>query len=221
MIDDECQRIVSELVDEVDSDFTVSDGLLRFRDRVCVPDDSVLREELMTEAHCFWFSIHPGSTKMYRDLREHFWWSGMKRVIAEFVSRYLTCQQVKIEYQRPTGRLQPLPIPEWKWEHVMINYVSGLPLTRRGHDGVWVIVDRLTKSAHFLAIRITFFLDRLARLYLSEIIRLHGAPIFIVSDRDPRFISKFWGALHKAFRTRLSFSTTYHLQTDGQSERTI
>ncbi|GAB2301904.1 hypothetical protein Dimus_038659 [Dionaea muscipula] len=94
-----------------------------------------------------------------------------------------------------------------------MDFVFGLPFTRRGHDGVWVIVDRLTKSAHFLAIRMTFSLDRLARLYLAEIIRLHGAPVSIVSDRDPRFVSKFWGAFHKAFGTRLSFSTAYHPQT--------
>ncbi|GAB2265743.1 hypothetical protein Dimus_037846 [Dionaea muscipula] len=102
-----------------------------------------------------------------------------------------------------------------------MDFVLGLPLTRRGHDGVWVIVDRLTKSAHFLAIRMTFSLDRLARLYLAKIIRLHVAPVSIVSDRDSRFVSKFWGALHKAFGTRLSFSTAYHPQTNGQSERTI
>ncbi|GAB2275833.1 hypothetical protein Dimus_039153 [Dionaea muscipula] len=145
----------------------------------------------------------------------------MKRTIAEFVSRCLTFQQVKIEHQRPAGRFQPLLIPEWKWEHVTMDFVSGLPLTRRDHDGVWVIVNRLTKSAYFLAIRMTFFLDRLARLYLAEIIRLHGAPVFMVSNRDPRFVYKFWGALHKAFGTRISFSTAYHPQTDRQSERTI
>ncbi|GAB2296463.1 hypothetical protein Dimus_038426 [Dionaea muscipula] len=90
--DVQCQRLVSEIVNGVESDFLVSDGLLRFRGRVCVPEDSILREELLSKAHCSWFSVHPGSTKMYRDLREHFWWTGMKRSIAEFVSRCLTCQ---------------------------------------------------------------------------------------------------------------------------------
>ncbi|GAB2284509.1 hypothetical protein Dimus_039673 [Dionaea muscipula] len=129
--------------------------------------------------------------------------------------------RVKAEHQRPAGRLQPLPIPEWKWEHITMDFVTGLPTTRNGHDSVWVIVDRLTKSAHFLPVKVTFSLERLARLYIREIIRLHGAPVTIVSDRDPRFVSKFWGALHREFGTRLSFSTAYHPQTDGQSERTI
>ncbi|GAB2298030.1 hypothetical protein Dimus_038505 [Dionaea muscipula] len=145
----------------------------------------------------------------------------MKRQIAEFVSQCLTCQQVKVEHQRPAGKLQPLPIPEWKWENITMDFVTGLPVTRNGHDAVWVIVDRLTKSAHFLPIKVTFSLERLARLYMREIVRLHGAPVSIVSDRDPRFVSKFWRAFHEEFGTTLSFSTTYHPQTDGQSERTI
>ncbi|GAB2298214.1 hypothetical protein Dimus_038521 [Dionaea muscipula] len=102
-----------------------------------------------------------------------------------------------------------------------MDFLTGLPTTRNGHDVVWVIVDRLTKSTHFLPVKVTFSLERLTRLYIREIIRLHGAPVTIVSDRDPRFVSKFWGALHREFGTRLSFSTAYHPQTDGQSERTI
>ncbi|GAB2274921.1 hypothetical protein Dimus_039101 [Dionaea muscipula] len=102
-----------------------------------------------------------------------------------------------------------------------MDFVSGLPATRSGHDAIWVIVDRLTKSAHFLPIKMTFGLERLARLYMREIVRLHGAPVSIVSDRDSRFVSKFWKAFQQAFGTTLSFSTAYHPQTDGQSERTI
>ncbi|GAB2270944.1 hypothetical protein Dimus_038888 [Dionaea muscipula] len=158
---------------------------------------------------------------MYHDLREHFWWRGMKRKIAEFVAQCLTCQQVKVEHQRPAGKLQPLPIPEWKWDHITMDFFSGLPVTRSVHDAVWVIVDRLTKSTHFPPVRMTFSLERLARLYMREIVRLHGATVSIVSDRDPRFVSKFWKAFQQAFGTTLSFSTAYHPQADGQSERTI
>ncbi|PPZ23015.1 hypothetical protein C5P36_27045, partial [Escherichia coli] len=94
--------------------------------------------------------MHPGGTKMYRGLKEHYWWMGMKRDVAEFISKCLTCQQVKAEHQIPTGLLHPLPVPEWKWERITMDFVMGLPRTQKSHDAVWVIVDRLTKSAHFL-----------------------------------------------------------------------
>ena len=140
----------------------------------------------MEEAHCSAYALHPGSTKMYRTIKENYWWSGMKRDIAEFVARCLICQQVKAEHKKPSGTLQPLPIPEWKWEHITMDFVVGLPRTRAGFDAIWVIVDRLTKSAHFLPVRTKFSLDRLAEIYINEIVRLHGVPVSIVSDRDPR-----------------------------------
>ena len=102
-----------------------------------------------------------------------------------------------------------------------MDFVFSLPRTREGHDGIWVIVDRLTKSAHFLPVGKKYSLDKLAELYVNEIVRLHGVPESIVSDRDPRFASKFWRALQVALGTRLHFSTAFHPQTDGQSERTI
>ena len=158
---------------------------------------------------------------MYRDLRRSYWWNGMKKDIAKFVARCLIYQQVKAEHQRPAGLLQRIPIPEWKWDHINMDFVVGLPRTRQGHDAIWVIVDRLTKSAHFLAIRRTDPLDRLADLYCREIIRLHSVPLSIISDRDPRFTSRFWQSLQQALGTQLRFSTAFHPQTDGQSERTI
>ncbi|KAL0381936.1 UNVERIFIED_CONTAM: Transposon Ty3-I Gag-Pol polyprotein [Sesamum latifolium] len=145
----------------------------------------------------------------------------MKKDVAEFVAKCLTCQQVKAEHQAPAGKLHPLSIPEWKWEKITMDFVIGLPRTFRKHDAVWVIVDRLTKSAHFLPIRQNDSLDKLAELYVSEIVRLHGIPTSIVFDRDPRFTSHFWRSLHKALGTKLYFSTAFHPQTDGQSERTI
>ena len=134
----------------------------------------------------------------------------MKREIVEFISRCLTCQQVKAEHQRPAGLLQSLPIPQWKWENITMDFVTGLPHTHRGHDAIWVIVDRLTKTVHFLPIRNDFPLSQLAQLYVNEIIRLHGIPISIVSDRDPRFTSQFWQSLQHALGTRLHFSTAFH-----------
>ena len=145
----------------------------------------------------------------------------MKRHVGDFVRRCLTCQQVKAEHQRPTGLLQPLEITEWKWEHITMDFVTHFPRTSWKHDAVWVIVDRLTKSTHFLAVRMTFTLEELCRLYIREIVRLHGVPVSIVSDRDPRFTSQFWKSFQKAMGTQLSMNTAFHPQTNGQSERTI
>ena len=115
----------------------------------------------------------------------------MKHDVASFVARCLTCQQVKAEHRRPTGLLQPLLVAEWKWEHVTMDLVSGLPRSPRGHDAIWVIVDRLAKSTHFLAIHLTDSTDVLSRLYIREIVRLHSIPVTIISDRDARFTSHF------------------------------
>ena len=196
-----------------------ADWGLRYQGGLFVPRGC--REDVMRESHHSRLTVHPGGTKMYRDIRRYFWWSGMRRDIAEFVSRCLTCQQVKIEHQRPSGLLQPLPIAEWKWEHITMDFVSGLPRSPKGNDAVWVIVDRLTKSAHFVPMRMTDSVDKLSRLYVREIVRLHGVPVSVVSDRDPRFTSRFWDGLQGALGTDIRLSTAYHPQTDGQSERTI
>ena len=204
------------------NDFEISEsGMLRFSGRICVPGDAGIRREILDEAHTTPYSLHSGTTKMYHDLKSLYWWSGMKRDVVDYVSRCLTCQQVKAEHQRPAGLLHPLRIPEWKWEDIAMDFVVGLPKTVGQHDSVWVIVDRYTKSAHFLPVKVTFTVDQYAELYVKEIVRLHGAPKTIVSDRDPKFTSKFWEGLQRAMGTRLKFSTAFHPQTDGQTERTI
>ena len=124
----------------------------------------------------------------------------MKKKIASFVSRCLTCQQVKVEHQKPAGKIQLLPM----------DFVTGLPWTQRQHDAIWVIVDRLTKSAHFLSVNVEDSLEKLAQLYVDEIVRLRGVPVSIVSYRDPRFISRFWLSLQTALGTRLYFITACH-----------
>ena len=120
------------------------------------------------------------------------------------------CQQVKVEHQRLLGSLQPLSIPEGKWEHITMDFVIRLPRTLGGNNAIWVIVDRLTKFAHFLPIKFNFSMDCLTSLYVREIVRMHGVPISIVYDRNPRFTSRFWHGLQKALGTKLSFSTTFH-----------
>ena len=116
--------------------------------------------------------------------------------------------------------MQPIEAPEWKWEQIAMNFIVGLPKTRNGYDSIWVIIDRLTKSSHFLPVRTTYTLDQLADLYVREIVRLHGVPVSIISDRDGRFTASFWKSLHRSLGTKLKFSTAFHPQTDGQTERT-
>jgi hypothetical protein len=115
----------------------------------------------------------------------------MKTEVAQFVERCLTCQRVKAEHQKPARMLKPLTIPKWKWKHITMDFGTSLPRTVTGLDVVWVVVDRLTKSAHFLPIKTTFDISHLAKEYVDEIVRLHGVPVSIISDRDPRFTSRF------------------------------
>ena len=221
-VDDELVAKRAECVPNKESEFQIDDdGCLRFRSRLCVPRNSKLISMILNEAHCSRMSSHPGSTKMYNDLKRWFWWHGMKRDISDLVLRCLICQQVKAEHQVPSGLLQPIMILEWKWDRVTMDFVSGLPLSTSKKDAIWVVVDRLTKSAHFIPVCMDFSLDRLVELYVSQIVRLHGVPISIVSDRDSRFTSRFWRKLQEALGTKLHFSTAFHPQTDGQSERTI
>src|SRR3954463_751465 len=196
-------------------------GIMRFGNRVCVPDVAELKKSILEEGHRSGLSIHPGATKMYHDLKKLFWWPGMKKDIAEFVYSCLTCQKSKIEHQKPYGTMQPLFIPEWKWDNISMDFVSGLHRTAKNCEAIWVVVDRLTKSDHFIPMRMDYSMERLAQLYIEKIVSLHGIPSSIVYDRDPRFTSRFWEGLQKALGTKLRLSSAYHPQTDGQTERTI
>ncbi|KAI3776312.1 hypothetical protein L1987_46088 [Smallanthus sonchifolius] len=160
-----------------------SDGIHYFIERIWVPVYGNLRELVMDEAHKYRYSIHPGSDKMYHDLKPE--------------------------------------IPMWKWEQISMDFITKLPGTPSRCDTIWVIVDRLMKSAHFLAIKEIDKMEKLTRIYLKEVVSRHGVPISIISDRDARFTSCFWQSLQKALGTRLDMSMAYHPQTDGQTERTI
>ncbi|TYK28801.1 ty3-gypsy retrotransposon protein [Cucumis melo var. makuwa] len=184
------KRGLAEAGKEVEFSISSDRGLL-FERRLCVPSDSAVKTKLLSEAHSSPFSMHPGSTKMYQNLKRIYLWRNMKREVAEFVSKCLVCQQVKAPRQKPAGLLQPLSIPEWKWENVSMDFITGLPRTLRDFTVIWVVVDRLTKSAHFVPGKSTYTASKWAQLYMSEIVRLHGVPVSIVSDRDARFTSKF------------------------------
>ncbi|GJS24230.1 putative reverse transcriptase domain-containing protein [Tanacetum coccineum] len=168
------------------------DETLYFNNRSWLPCYGDLRTLIMHESHKSKYYVHPGSDKMYQDMKQLYWWPNMKVDIATYVSKCLTCLKVKAEHQKPSGLLVQPEIPQWKWDNLTMDFVTKLPKTQGGNDTIWVIVDRLTKSAHFLPMRETDPMDKLARL-----------------------------TFQKAIGTRLDMSTAYHLKTDGQSERTI
>ncbi|GJU77120.1 putative reverse transcriptase domain-containing protein [Tanacetum coccineum] len=174
-----------------------SDGARYYLDRIWVPFTGDMRTLIMNKAYNSKYSLHPGADKMYYDLRDMYWWSGMKKDIDLYVSKCLTCSKIKAEHQSPSGWLQQPEIPEWKWERIAMDFVIKLPRTSK------------------------YKMDRLARLYLNEIVARHGVSISIISDRDSRFTSRFWQSMQKALGTRLDMSTAYHPQTDGQSECSI
>src|SRR5664279_565062 len=128
------------------------EGALWFGKHVCVPKDPEIRKLIFQEAHDSPYSIHPSNTKMYMDLKERFWWSNMKREIAKYIAKCDVCNRVKAEHQKPAGLLQPLPVPDWKWNEIGMDFITGLPRTKSGYDSIWVIVDRLTEVAHFIPV---------------------------------------------------------------------
>ncbi|GJW73384.1 putative reverse transcriptase domain-containing protein [Tanacetum coccineum] len=197
------------------------DGTLCLHGRSWLPFYGDLRSVIMHESHKSKYSINPGSKKIYQDVKKLYWWPNMKADIATYVSKYLTYARVKAEHQTPSGLLVQLAIPEWKWDNITMDFITKLPRSSQGFDIIWVIDDRLTKSAHFLLIRENDPLEKLARLYLNRIVARHGIPASIICNRDGRFTSNFWRSFQKALGTYISMSTTYHPETDGQSERTI
>jgi hypothetical protein len=219
-IDKEIEEIKGKMLEGKAKRFREDEqGIVWFEKRVCVPQDPELKKLILHEAHDSPYSIHPGNTKMYMDLKGRFWWSNMKRDIAEYIALCDVCNRVKAEHQKPAGLLQPLPIPEWKWDNVGMDFITGLSRTKSGYDSIWVVVDRLTKVAHFIPVKTTYTSARLAKIYMNRIVCLHGVPKSIVSDRGTQFTSHFWRQLHESLGTRLEFSTSFHPQTDGQTER--
>jgi hypothetical protein len=178
-----------------------------------------MTDKVMKEAHDTPLSIHPGSTKMYRDLRQRYWWYKMKQDIARYVAECDVCRRVKAEHQKPAGILQPLPIPLWKWDNVQMDFITGLPRSQKGHDDILVVIDQLSKVAHFLPVKETTTASQLAELYISRIVSLHGIPKEISLDRGGLFTSKFWESFQEAMGTHITWSSAYHPQSQGQVER--
>jgi hypothetical protein len=135
---------------------------------------------------------------MYIDLKEKFWWNNIKRDIIEYIAKCDVCSQVKAEHQKPIGRLQPLKLPEWKWDQIGMDFITRLPRTKSSYDSIWVVVDHLTIVAHFIPVKTTYTSAKLAKIYKKRIVCLQGVPKSIVSDRGTQFTSPFWKQLHES-----------------------
>nr|GEZ85506.1 putative reverse transcriptase domain-containing protein [Tanacetum cinerariifolium] len=193
-----------------------SDEVRYFDKRICLPLFGGLRDLIMHESHKLKYSIHPGSDKMYQDLKKPYWWPNMKADIATYVIKCLTCAKVKAEHQKLLGLLKQPKIPEWIWEKITIDFVTRLLRTPSGYDSIWIIVVWLTKSAHFLPMKKTDSMEKLTHLYLKEIVYRYGVPVSIISIRDSQFALGFWRSLQKALGTDVNMSTAYHSETDDQ-----
>jgi hypothetical protein len=194
-------------------------GVIWFKDRIVVPKDTIVRQQILDEAPLSRYSLHPRSTKMYQDLKQHYWWTKMKIEIARYVARCDTYRRVKAVHMKTAGPLQSLTIPTWKWKDISMDFIVGLPKTAKGFHSIWVIIDWLTKIAHFLLVKTKYLVVTYAELYIARILSLHGVPKMIVSDWGPQFVSKFWEELHKSLGTKLLHNSAYHSQTSGQTER--
>ncbi|GKD88422.1 putative reverse transcriptase domain-containing protein [Tanacetum coccineum] len=204
-----------------EENYGIEDLCGMMKNRSWIPYFGNLRALIMHKSHKSKYSIHPESDKMYQYLKKLYWWPNIKAEITRYVSKCMTCAKVKAEYQKPSGLLVQPVIPVWKWENITMDFVTKLPKTTSGQDTIWVIVDRLTKSVHFLPMKETNTMEKLTRQYLMEVVSRHGVPVLIISDRDSKFTSHLRKSLNEALVTQLDISTAYHLQTDGQSERTI
>ncbi|XP_078150324.1 uncharacterized protein LOC144545636 [Carex rostrata] len=220
--DPKCQKFRDHATSDRETPFRIDDeGILRFGNRICIPEDAELKTLVLSEAHDSGYTIHPGEVKMYQNLRRYFWWPNMKNDVRKYVEKCQVCQQVKADRRRTAGLLQPLDKKRGKFEIITMDFVSGFPRTKGRHETIWVIVDTLTKVAHFIPLGPDTSGRALAEIFMKFFFRYHGCPREIISDRDTRFTSHFWKSFQEAMGTKLRFSTAHHPQTDGQSERTI
>jgi len=199
--------------------YTLFDGLLYYNHRLVLPNDAALRTRILFELHDSIAAGHPGTPKTLAAVKKRFFWPKMDHDIAEYVKSCDICQRAKPSQQTKMGLLQPLPIPERAWQQVTMDLITALPTTARGHSAIVVFVCKLTKMVHYMACKTTITSKELATAFMHEVVRLHGLPESIVSDRDPRFTASFWRSLWQLFGTKLAMSTAYHPQTDGQTER--
>jgi hypothetical protein len=218
--DEEVCRIMKKLQDGLScKNLKIEDRMLKNGDKIYVPDVRTLKTKLLHEAHDVIIGGHVGVAKTIELVSRDYYWPNMHREIQEYVATCRQCQMNKPGHEHPAGLLQPLPIPQQRWEQVSMDLITQLPKTRSGHDAIVVFVDKLTKMVHFAPTTTEVSAPELAQVFMREVTRLHGVPKSIVSDRDPRFTSNFWKSLWKLMGTKLAMSTAFHPQTDGQTER--
>ena len=216
--DEDFKAILEDCSNHAHGSFHLENGFLFKGNRLCIPKCG-FRELLIQELHGGALAGHFGIEKTCSMLKEHYFWPRMSRDVEHFIKRCSTCQLAK-DHIRPQGLYTPLPVPQGPWEDVSLDFITGLPRTQRHQDSIMVVVDRFSKMAHFLACHTTFDASQVANLYFKEIVRLHGIPRSMVSDRDTKFLSHFWLTLWRKLGTLLKFSTSCHPQTDGQTEVT-
>lgn len=217
--DPKLQAIVQDLIvdPEAHKGYTLKDHRLFYKGKLVLSKQSSRIPILCKEFHASLLGGHSGFFRTYRRLAAVVYWEGMKSDIRDFVAECDTCQRNKFDNLSPAGLLQPLPVPTQVWTDVSMDFIGGLPKSN-GKDTILVVVDRLTKYAHFIPLRHPFTAPEVAALFLHEVVRLHGFPTTIVSDRDSLFLSSFWKELFRVSGTQLKFSSAYHPQTDGQTE---
>jgi hypothetical protein len=194
-------------------------GILLCKNKIFVPNVQDLKCMILHEMHNVPYAGHPRYQKTAASIKSYYFWLGMKKDIVEYIARCMECQKVKAENRHPTGLLQLLTILEWKWEVVTMDVITGLPRKSKLYDLIMVVVDKLMKVAHFIPLKTKHKATEVADIFMKEVARLHGIPKKIVSDRDPKFTLNFLKILFKGFGTNLNFSTTYHHESDGQTER--
>ena len=202
---------------ELDAAYSVKDGILLYQGRIWVPKESSIRSQLLREFHATPQAGHGGVLKTYRSMCEMFYWPGMRREVQEFVANCQTCQFTKYSPSKPQGLLQPLQIPTRPWVDITMDFVVQLPKSE-GYSAVLVVVDRFSKVGHFAALKPGFTAKTVASTFVQTVVKLHGFPASIVSDRDPIFLSNFWRHLMRFSGTQLHYSSAYHPQSDGQTE---
>ena len=214
-----CQSIINEPLKH--HEYTIdSNGIIHLDGRTVIPATNVaLKADILHECHDIPTSGHLGSAKTLELVKRQFYWNAMDKDVKEYVTTCLTCQRDKPSNQAPIGLMQPLPIPERPWSSVSMDLITQLPRTQTGYDAIFVVVCRFTKMVHYIPCVTAVSAPQLATLFFREVVKHHGMPLSIVSDRDPRFTSLFWQSLWKTWGTKLAMSTAYHPQTDGQTER--
>src|SRR3954469_19429848 len=208
--DDFVHKIKRDIANGRPSPFTIDGkGAVFYQNRLVVTHSKGRHENLdmtlkvMRAAHDTPLSIHPGSTKIYQDIRQQFWWPNMKQDIARYVSECDVCRRVKGEHQKPSGKLQPPEIPVWKWDKVQMDFVTGFPRSQKGNDAIFVVIDRFSKVAHFIPVKEKIIATQLEKLYISKIVSLHGITLEFSSDCGSLFTSRYWRSFQEALGTIL------------------